>query len=350
MISLLDQPQRIKQFDSQNALGVAASEPTQLGLLSEIINPSLPVTKGDIPKQIIVTGMGGSPLPALLAKTWLNLPVPFEIIRGYALPTYVDSQTLVIAVSYSGNTEETLSALSQAEDRQAKIGIITSGGKLLEIAKAKKYSYVVLPADIQPRMTVFYGLRALVRFFEAFDLAKGSFNELESAINWLNQEVQQWTADKLYAQNLAKQLAEHAVGKTAIIYAGPLMVPIAYKWKISFNENAKNVAFWNELPEFNHNEFIGWSSHPIEKPFAVFDLISNFEHPRVLKRFEVTDRLLSGMRPKAMPVKMQGDSILKQMLWGTVLADFVTIYLAVLNGVNPTPVDLVEKLKAELLR
>ncbi|HWZ65677.1 MAG TPA: bifunctional phosphoglucose/phosphomannose isomerase [Patescibacteria group bacterium] len=349
MLSLLDQPQRIKQFDSQNALGVAATEPSQLGLISEIINPISAAENDDIPKQVIVTGMGGSPLPALLAKTWLNLPVPFEIIRGYDLPAYVGSQTLVIAASYSGNTEETLSALAGAENRQAKIGVITSGGKLLEIAKTKNYPHVVLPADIQPRMTVFYGLRALVRFFESFGMAKGKFDELGDAIDWLNQEVQQWTADKPYGENLAKQLAEQAVGKTTIIYAGPLMAPVAYKWKISFNENAKNVAFWNELPEFNHNEFIGWSSHPIEKPFAVFDLISSFEHPRVLKRFEVTDRLLSGMRPKATSVQMQGDSILKQMLWGTVLADFVTIYLAVLNGVNPTPVDLVEKLKTELL-
>jgi glucose/mannose-6-phosphate isomerase len=128
------------------------------------------------------------------------------------------------------------------------------------------------------------------------------------------------------------------------------MGPIAYKWKISFNENAKNIAFTNELPEFNHNEFIGWSSHPIEKPFAVLDLVSKFEDPRILRRFEISDRLLSGMRPKAITVNLKGDTPLRQMLWGSILGDFVGIYLALLNGVNPTPVDLIEKLKIELAK
>ena len=151
-------------------------------------------------------------------------------------------------------------------------------------------------------------------------------------------------------ENYAKQLALIAVGKTPVIYAGSLMFPAAYKWKISWNENAKNVAFCDEIPEFNHNEFIGWTSHPIEKPFVIFDLLSSLEHPRILKRFEITDRLLSGMRPKANAVQLKGDSVIKQLLWASILADFVSIYVAILNGVNPTPVDLVEKLKHELAR
>jgi glucose/mannose-6-phosphate isomerase len=127
------------------------------------------------------------------------------------------------------------------------------------------------------------------------------------------------------------------------------MAPVAYKWKISWNENAKNVAFWNELPEFNHNEFMGWTSHPIEKPFAIFDLVSGLEHPQILKRFEVSDRLLSGQRPKSTVVNLAGDTVIAQMLWGSILADFVSIYVAILNGVDPTPVPLIEKLKKELV-
>jgi glucose/mannose-6-phosphate isomerase len=139
-----------------------------------------------------------------------------------------------------------------------------------------------------------------------------------------------------------------AVGKTSVFYAGSLMAPVAYKWKISWNENAKNVAFWNEYPEFNHNEFIGWTSHPIEKTFAVFDLVSNLENPRIITRFEISDRLLSGKRPKATVVTMKGHSLIAQLLWGSILADFVSIYVAILNGVDPTPVPLIEKLKKEL--
>ena len=138
------------------------------------------------------------------------------------------------------------------------------------------------------------------------------------------------------------------MGKTAVIYGGELTAPLAYKWKISWNENSKNVAFWNEYPEVNHNEFLGWTSHPIEKPYIIFDLLSHFESPRVQRRFEISDRLLSGMRPKATRVELVGDSVLTQLLWGCILADFVSIYLAILNGVDPTTVALIEKLKQEL--
>jgi glucose/mannose-6-phosphate isomerase len=137
-------------------------------------------------------------------------------------------------------------------------------------------------------------------------------------------------------------------GKTPIIYGGALTYPAAYKWKINVNENAKNTAWCNQLPEFNHNEFIGWSSHPIEKPFAVIDLISSFEHPRVLKRFEVSDRLLSGKRPKAHRVEAVGESVVEQLLYLVLLGDFVTAYLGILNNVDPSPVELVEKFKKEL--
>ncbi|EDK72519.1 hypothetical protein TM7_0351 [candidate division TM7 genomosp. GTL1] len=138
------------------------------------------------------------------------------------------------------------------------------------------------------------------------------------------------------------------LAKRPFFYAGSVMGPIAHKWKISFNENAKNVAFYNELPEFSHNEFTGWTSHPIEKPFAVFDLVSQFEHPQVLKRFDVSDRLLSGQRPKATRIEPRGDSVIKQVMWASVLGDYVSLYLAVLNGQDPARLQLVDKLKQSL--
>ncbi len=102
------------------------------------------------------------------------------------------------------------------------------------------------------------------------------------------------------------------------------------------------------LPEFNHNEFIGWSSHPVEKPFAIIDLISSFEHPRTIKRFELSDKLLSGKRPKATTVQAEGKTIVEQLLFLVILGDMASTYLAILNNVDPTPVDLVEKFKKEL--
>ena len=345
---MLDDYNVIKQRDPSDALGIAATQYQQANSSVEVCQPE---HDGRTITRIVVAGMGGSALAALVVKSWLKseLPVPFEIVRDYQLPGYVDSSTLVIASSYSGNTEETLSCLNIAQERGAQIAIIASGGALIEQAKHHDITHVVLPGDFQPRMAVIYNLRALVALLSHFgQIPLHLFDEIAQASDWLQHESAHWSSDITVDKNYAKQLALHAVGKTPIFYGGNLTAPVAYKWKISWNENAKNVAYWNEYPEVNHNEFMGWTSHPIEKPFAVFDLVSPLEHPQILKRFAVSDRLLSGKRPKAHTVTLQGDTLIKQLLWGSILADFVSIYVATLNGVDPTPVALIEKLKKEL--
>lgn len=342
---MLDDLNVISQRDPQDALGVAAVQPSQAAWMADVQNT--PDQIGEI-KTVVVAGMGGSALAAGLVKSWLRLKVPFEVVRKYNLPAYVDEHSLVIASSYSGNTEETLSALEEAENKGAKIVIISAGGQLIDAAQEKNYPFIQLPSHYQPRMAVSLNLRALVRLLEVFGIIERKFDEISEVADWLSEQAQNWLPEVPLEQNYAKQLATSAAGKTPVIYSGSRMAPVGYKWKISFNENAKNVAFCNEFPEFNHNEFIGWASHPIEKPYAVFDLISGFEHPQILKRFRVTDQLLSGLRPKSIPVELQGESVIAQMLWGCLLADFVSIYLAILNGVNPTQVDLIEKFKQEL--
>lgn len=345
---MLDDINVLRQRDPGGALEIAAAQYEQARFAVEVSNPD---NDGRQITKVVVAGMGGSALAAILAKTWLKaeLEVSFEIVRTYDLPEYVDDSTLVIASSYSGNTEETLSCLAQAKDRGAQLAIITSGGGLMATALDDNITYVQLPSHLQPRMAVIYNLRALIAIAAHFGVVNyDRFSEIGEVADWLGEQTRQWASDVGIDKNYAKQLALLAVGKTPVFYAGALMAPIAYKWKISWNENAKNVAFWNEYPEFNHNEFIGWTSHPIEKPFVIFDLISNLEYPRILKRFEISDRLLSGQRPKANVVNMAGESAISQLLWGSILADFVSIYVAILNGVDPTPVPLVEKIKAEL--
>ena len=340
----LDDLNVIAQRDPKDALSVAAAQPAQASWAAEVQN----VQENREITSVVVAGMGGSALAAGVVKSWLKLPVPFEVVRQYNLPSYIDENTLVIASSYSGNTEETLSCLDEAEAKGAQVAIISAGGQLIDIAQEQQYPSVQLPGNYQPRMAVSLNLRALVKLLEQHGLVEGKFDEIAGVADWLSDVSAQWLADVPTEHNYAKQLAQQAAGKTVIIYSGARMSPIGYKWKIGFNENAKNLAFCNELPEFNHNEFIGWTSHPVEKPFIVFDLISGFEHPQVLQRFAVSDRLLSGMRPKSIPVELQGESVIAQMLWGALLADFVSIYLAILNGVDPTQVDLIEKLKLEL--
>jgi glucose/mannose-6-phosphate isomerase len=345
---MLDDTNVLEQRDPENALGVAAEQWQQVQFAADVVDgdhDNRPVTK------VVVAGMGGSALAALVAKAWLEeeLKIPFEVVREYELPTYVDDSTLVIASSYSGNTEETLGCLQQAQDLFAQVGVLAAGGKLVELATATKIARVEIPAGLQPRMAVLFNLRALVALLANFGVVPASkIDEVTQPGEWLRAQTQQWLSSVTTDKNQAKQLALLSVGKTPVFYGGRLTGPVAYKWKISWNENAKNVAFWNVYPEANHNEFIGWSSHPVDKPFAVFDLKSSFEHPRILKRFEITDKLLSGLRPKAVPIQLEGDTPLAQLLWGSVLADFVSIYVAILNGVDPTPVVLVEKLKKEL--
>ena len=345
---MLDDPNVIGQRDPAGALNVASEQWNQAMFAVDINDGS---HDGRQINRIVVAGMGGSALAALLAKSWLSseLPVPFEVVRDYDLPAYVDTNTLVIASSYSGNTEETLSCFDQAIDRFSQVAVIASGGKLIERANQNDVANVILPSGMQPRMGVIYNLRALIAILVHFGLVSHTtFEEISSTADWLREESSQWTKEHPIDKNYAKQLAVTAVGKTPVFYGGSLTAPVAYKWKISWNENAKNTAFWNQYPEFNHNEFIGWTSHPVVKPFAIFDLVSPDEHERILKRFEVSDKLLSGKRPAAHTVNMRGNSVIAQLLWGSILADFVSIYVAILNGADPTPVKLIEKLKEEL--
>lgn len=345
---MLDDSNVLRQRDPHGALVIAATQWQQVGYEVTVGAPE----HDDRPiDQIVVTGMGGSALAADLIRVWLGdrLDVPFEIVRGYALPHYVGSRTLVIADSYSGNTEETLSCLHDARDQGAQVAVVASGGKLLEIAQYNGIAHVALPTGVQPRMAVFYNLRALVALLVNFGIvAPATLDELAGTAEFLRTATDAWLPDVTTDKNEAKQLALLAVGKTPVFYGGAVTAPLAYKWKISWNENAKNVAFWNQYPEFNHNEFMGWASHPVDKPFAVFDLRSQLEHQQIQKRFELSDRLLSGLRPKAHPIQVQGSTVLEQLLWGSILADFASIYVAVLNGVDPVPVPLIEKFKQQL--
>ena len=340
---MLDDLKMIHERDAADTLGIAERQWQQLGYEFEI---SQPPVEAD---NIVYAGMGGSALAAVLSTSWPGYGVPFQVVRDYDIPAYVSSRTYFIACSYSGNTEETISALEQAEAKGAYIAVIAGGGKLADLARAKGYPLAILPKAEQPRYAVFYNLKALLVLLQKAGLSDGTaIGELEGSADFLKTAVAAWTATVPTDKNRAKQIAQEVIGKSAVVYGGPKMAPAAYKWKISFNENAKQVAWTNQYPEFNHNEFMGWTKQPVQKPYAVIDLRSKLEHPRVQKRFEVSERLLSGLRPAPIVVEAQGETLLEQLLWTIALGDFVTIYTALLNGLNPAPVDLIEKFKKTL--
>lgn len=344
---MLDDLKYINQKDTYDALGIVGKQWQQLS------------QKYDLPQvdrkfeNIVHAGMGGSALWAIVAQSWPGFNVPFEITKTYDIPSYVNEHTLFIAASVSGNTEETLSSLAQAEAKGAYIVVIASGGKLAEIAKAKNYPFIELPQVRPPRYGMFNGLKGLVQLCEQLGVLvqENATAELEAASDFVRASMENWRADVPTSENLAKQLAVESAGKSVVIYSGPTLAPAAHKWKIGFNENAKNVAFEYTFPEFNHNEFTGWTSHPVDKPYQIFYLLSSFDNDRIKKRFELSERLLSGRWPAPLHVEVQGETKLQQLLWAVALGDFVSVYTALLNGTSPIDMgsdDIIEKFKMEL--
>lgn len=342
---MLDDLKYIHEKDAADTLGIAEKQGEQL------LHDFQVRGGGDFNgiNKVVYGGMGGSALAPSIVGVWPRLKVPFEIVKDYDIPAFVDAETLFIAASYSGNTEETLSGLAQAEERGAQIAVIAGGGKLQAAAEEKGYMLLQLPKVEQPRYAVLYNLKALLVILEKAGLLEEDFRPaLEKAAAFLDESAKAWRPDVPTAQNGPKQLAQELIGKSIVVYGGPKLFPAAYKWKISFNENAKQVAWTNQIPEFNHNEFIGWSEQPVDKPYAVIDLRSSLEHLRVQKRFEITERLLSGRRPAPHVLQAEGGNILEQILWTVAYGDFTSLYLGILNGLNPAPVELVEKFKKEM--
>lgn len=341
---MLDDQSFISRLDHGNALGVIGGQPAQLAQLFRT-----PEVDGHGLANIVVAGMGGSALGGLFLSNWLKdqLNIPMAIDRGYDLPGYIGPDTLVIVSSYSGNTEEDLSQLALAQKAAARIVIMTSGGELEKLAAANNLPIMTIPRGLQPRLAVLYEIKALASLFDHLGLTTDAAQQLEAVCSWLTPHLAGWVAEVPAHDNLAKQIAQDLLGSSVVVYAGPILGMQAFKWKIDINENAKNAAFFYELSEFNHNEFLGWKN-PRDKLLKVVQLHSSLDNDRIAKRWEISNRLLSGQMPKPIVVEAIGETKLQQMLWTQLLGDFVSVYLAFLNNVDPTPVDLIEKLKKEL--
>lgn len=350
---MLDDLKYIHKKDAQDALGIAEKQWRHYQHRFDIdSHQSSVISHQSGFRGVVVAGMGGSALAASAFASIPGLSVPFLVVRDYNLPDYVTSDWLLICSSYSGNTEETLSVFSQAIERKdgPQIVCVSSGGQLAKLAAKHQLPSLKLPGGYQPRFTFGYQYAALLAVFEASGLAKGVRPILEEGSALVKKAIASWLPTVPVKDNLAKQIAHEIAGKSAVVYSSTPLLPAAYKWKISLNETAKNIAWCNAYPEFNHNEFLGWTSHPVQKPYQVIDLRSQHDHPQITKRFEISDKLLSGRRPAALVVNIpKGQEILHDMMWVVALGDFVSCYLALLNGLNPTPVDLIEKLKKELV-
>jgi glucose/mannose-6-phosphate isomerase len=301
--------------------------------------------------RVLITGMGGSAIGGDLAAAVVEAtsPLPITVYRDYGLPAYVDDQTVVIASSYSGKTEETLSSFEIARERGCPLVAVTTGGRLAELAAEWDVPLVQFSYQSQPRAALGHSLFSLLGVLHALGLGGTLETDLEEALAVLDQQKHALQPEVAHAQNTAKQLAQAMTGRIPIIVgAGPL-APVARRWKTQFNENAKSWAYFEVLPEMDHNALSGIEFPPEAKDW-LYVLFFRFDglHPRVQMRVELTHRIFGDQDIATQLVDIPGESALARIMAGVQLGDYVSCYAALLNRTDPTEIGAIVGLKKEM--
>jgi glucose/mannose-6-phosphate isomerase len=303
-------------------------------------------------KQIVVVGMGGSAIGGdlLAGLVGHECSCPIWVHRGYDLPAFAAGpQTLVIGSSHSGNTEETLSAFSQARDRGALLLALTTGGELARLSTEWGTPVLRFNYEAQPRAAVGYSFILLVNLLCHLHLISDKTDELTEALDVMRDWQTEIGPGAPVAENPAKRLAGLLVNRMPIVYGAGLMEPVARRWKTQFNENAKAWSFFEGLPELNHNAVVGFEmSNAIRKWATVILLRSRFDSPRIQTRWRITRQMLRNEEIAVESVVARGQSRLAQILSLIHFGDLVSVFVAVASRVNPTPVDAIAYLKEQL--
>ena len=352
---MLDDPAAIAEVDPTDFLRTVEGLPAQLedavGLARSV--EGLPSTDGL--RSIAVLGMGGSGISGEVCRAVLAplAPVPVATIRDYDLPRWVGPDTLTFAVSYSGNTEETLGAFEQAVERRARIVAVTTGGRLAEEAAARGYPVVRVPGGLMPRAALGYvGIPPLV-VSSRLGLAPGLEDALPEALEVVGNRVAECRRDVPAWANPAKQLAGRLAGRLPLVWGTEgISGAAAYRWKCQLNENAKVVAACAAFPELNHNEVVGLygsGTDPAPGPRVGLVVLRHAgEHPRTARRIDVTTSLVSDSVAFVEEVWARGSSPLARLLDLVAAGDLTTTYLGIVRGVDPAPIVAIDKLKAAL--
>jgi glucose/mannose-6-phosphate isomerase len=302
-------------------------------------------------EAVVILGMGGSAIGGDLLRTLLRseCPVPIIVNRDYTIPAFVNERTLAIASSYSGNTEETLAALKAAQQAGAMLLAITTGGKLA--ARARELNVPLLTFDYraQPRAALGHSIVALIGIVGRLGLVSDKEADLDEAVAVMESWQKEINEAVPLAENLAKKLAVKLHEHLSVVYGAGHLSEVARRWKGQFNENAKAWAFFEQLPEMNHNALAGveFPAYLSEKIVAVM-LTSSLNHPRTRVRFQITQEVLSQRGVFCEVVEARGSSPLAQMLSAIHFGDYVSFYLAMLYGVDPTSLEVVDYLKERL--
>ncbi len=352
--------EELQRYDRDDMFSVIKKFPKQVKEACEIGNKCPAFKKSPKITKIVVLGMGGSAIGGDLIRSYAAATLGADnlqilINRNYSLPAFVDKDTHVIASSYSGNTEETLTAFDEAVKRTKNIMVISSGGELTKKAEAKKLPVIQIPGGLQPRAALGYSFFPLIYML----MRSGAFEnkavkETESAIEETQSiiEVKSKEYSRLAAQNPAVNLASKLYGKIPAIYSSiDRLDTVNLRWRGQIQENAKNAVYGNYLPEMNHNEINAWS-HPdsIRKSGVPVFLTDPDDNPKIAKRFEALELILKEKGYKILKPETTGKHLLTRMFELIYLADWTSYYLALLNRVNPTPIPLIDRLKEFLAK
>ncbi len=296
----------------------------------------------------VVGGMGGSAIGGDLLKSYLFMlsKIPVDVIRGYYLPSYISDESVVVCSSYSGNTEETISLYEYAKKKKAHLIVITSGGKLEEMTKEDNVPCVIIPKGLPPRCAVGYSLFVQVGIAESLGLISSQENIVEKIAQSLKDYANRVNES---SETLPMELAKKLKNKLPIIYADELIGSVAKRWVTQINENSKQLAHYHLFPEMNHNEIVGWENPEIIiKNGVVINLRHSREHSQVSRRFDIVNGILKEKGIEIVDIRFKADEFLEEMMGLLYIGDFLSYYLALENGVDPTPVDIITRLKNEL--
>lgn len=349
----LNSAEVLKSVDPSGMYDKIYNFPEQLEDAAEIgrgLKPDAEYFRGI--SNITVAGVGGSAIGGDLVRSYLlsKIKIPFVICRHYRLPEFVDENSLVIASSYSGNTEETLSAFDDALRRGAKVACITTGGRLGEIAGERKLLMATLPRGFPPRSALGYSFVPLLYLVSKLGFVDGVEEDIAELIRGLKSYRDRYSVETETEKNPAKSLAIRLYNRIPIIYTGPeLTDAVGTRWKGQICENSKALAFSNQFPEFNHNELVGWNVIDAYRDrVVVIYLRDSDDHDRVKLRMSIVREVIEKLDVEIIDIFSQGDFPLGRMFSLIQIGDFASFYLAVLNDVDPTPVEVIDYLKTRL--
>jgi len=349
----LDDPKLYEEQDPQRMRDRIAELPVHCAdawcLVQEF---SLPESYRQV-QNLVVLGMGGSAIGGALAAALVadESPVPILSVGGYDLPAYAGPETLVVGSSYSGKTEETLSTFEQALERGCRLVVVATGGDLAAMAEERGIPLLRFSPCLAPRAAIGYSLILLLGILWRAGLIRDPGDDLDEAIAVVEAWQQELRPETPTVWNPAKRLAGQLIGRLPVVYGAGFLAPVARRWKSQFNENAKQWAVWEEMPELNHNAVVGYGIPAgVRDQVYVVMLCSSLDHPRVKARWQVTRELLlqEGIAPDE--IRARGNSRLAQMLSLIHFGDYVSLYLAMLNGADPTPVPPIDYLKKRLAK